>query len=79
MTGNGNVPYICYFQLSCFAKENTKQSDHAGPAAASIISYMYTCTDCLYYIDDTATVSVFCKVYTILLFFYSQGLKCSRQ
>jgi hypothetical protein len=37
MTGNSNIPYICYFQLSCFAKENTKQSDHAGRAAASII------------------------------------------
>ncbi len=29
MTGNGNIPYICCFQLSCFAKENTKHSDHA--------------------------------------------------
>ncbi len=36
VTGNGNMPYICYFRLSCFAKENTKQSDHAGRAAASI-------------------------------------------
>ncbi len=36
MTGNGNIPYICYFQLSCFSKENSKQSDHAGPAAASL-------------------------------------------
>ncbi len=35
MTGNGNIPYICCFQLSCSAKENTKQSDHAGRAAAS--------------------------------------------
>ncbi len=37
MTGNGNIPYICYFQLSCFAKENTKQSDHVGRAAASLL------------------------------------------
>ncbi len=29
------IPYILYFQSSCFAKENTKQSDHAGRAAAS--------------------------------------------
>ncbi len=35
MTGNGIIPYICYFHLSCFAKENTKQNDHAGRAAAS--------------------------------------------
>ncbi len=35
MTGNGNIPYICYFQLGCFSKENTKQSDHAGRAEVS--------------------------------------------
>ncbi len=39
MTGNGNIPYIFYFQLSYFAKENTNQSDHAGRAAASIIKF----------------------------------------
>ncbi len=40
MTGNGNIPYMLYFQLSCFAKENTKQSDHAGRAAASILKFI---------------------------------------
>ncbi len=35
ITGNGKIPYIYYFQLSFFAKENTKQSDHGGRAAAS--------------------------------------------
>ncbi len=40
MTGNGNIPYICCFQLSCFAKENTKQSDHAGRAAASLLNIL---------------------------------------
>ncbi len=42
MTGNGNIPYICYFQVSCFANENTKQSDHAGRAVASYIEYTLT-------------------------------------
>ncbi len=61
MTGNSNIPYLCYFQLSCFAKENTKQSDHAGRAAASIKELRYH-SDILYFylysltsIDDTAT------------------------
>ncbi len=36
MKGNGNIPYICYIQLSRFAKENAKQSEHAGRAAASM-------------------------------------------
>ncbi len=40
MRGNGNIPYTCYFQLSCFAKENAKQSDHAGRAAASFMKTM---------------------------------------
>ncbi len=40
MTGNGNIPYICYFQLSCFVKENTKQRDHAGRAAASYENFL---------------------------------------
>ncbi len=50
MAGNGNIPYMCYFQLSCFAKQNSKQSDHGGRAAASYYkaidtSISYICTN----------------------------------